>query len=73
MEKRLIAAIIIQAIKDWQKPRFQPELEEFLGSSWFAILSEAIELDQENLRLKLLTGQVEVKEIRAAYRSKKIP
>ena len=68
IEQRLMAAILIQTVKDWDKPGYREEIYEFLDSQWFHELSSALELDQTNVRDKLISGQVAGQNIRAAYR-----
>lgn len=69
-EHRLIGAILIQAVKDWQQPTRKEEISEFLHTPWFAELTEALEMDQTILREKLITGEVKVTTMRAAYRKR---
>jgi hypothetical protein len=69
--ERLAAAIILQALRDWEKSEHQTELEEFLSSSWFATLIEAAGLDVAHtsaIRDKILSGQYERLPLRASYR-----
>jgi hypothetical protein len=72
MENRLIAAILIQAVKDWRQPQYRREVEKFVESTWFDLLAEALELDQNGFRRKLLGGKVAEHAMRAAYRNGKI-
>ena len=68
---RLISAILIQVVKDWQRPEYRSEIQVFLNSAWFDELAEAIELDPTNYRIKLVGNKVQVENLRAAYRSNK--
>jgi hypothetical protein len=71
LENRLISAILIQVVKDWQRPEYRSEIQVFLSSQWFDELAEAIELDPANYRIKLEAGKLQVQFLRAAYRSQK--
>jgi hypothetical protein len=68
---RLISAILIQVVKDWQRPEYRSEIQMFLNSEWFDELAEAIELDPVNYRIKLKADKFQVEKVRAAYRSQK--
>ena len=72
LENRLIGAILIQAVKDWQQPTFQEDVSEFLDTRWFEELTEALDLDQVVLRHKLIAGEVHIQAIRAAYRKRQL-
>jgi hypothetical protein len=65
---RLVAAILIKAVDDWNDPKFHPDIEEFLDSEWFDQLAEMLEMEPEFIRDKLLTGNYEHLVLRAAYR-----
>jgi hypothetical protein len=69
-ENRLIGAILIQAIKDWDHPEYRVEVQEFLRSRWFGELVEAIELEPADLRSMLKSGQIRPETLRAAYRKR---
>ncbi len=68
--KRLVAAIFIKAIEDWNDPKLQPDVEEFLYSEWFNQLAEMLELEPQGMRDKLIIGDYEQKylNLRAVYR-----
>jgi hypothetical protein len=66
--KRLVAAVLLQAAKDRAHPEYQNEVVEFARSPWFETLAELVEVDPARTRGKLLAGQVEASNIRAAYR-----
>lgn len=68
LEQRLIGAILIQAVKDWEKGTHQAEVREFLDSAWFTELSTALDFDHTSMRDKILSGQVAGRAIRSAYR-----
>jgi hypothetical protein len=66
--ERLIGAILLKAVEDWQDPKQRPEIEEFLESDWFPVLAESIELDPSTIRDQLRQESYRRLNIRAAYR-----
>ena len=68
LEQRLIGAILIQAVKDWEKGTHRAEVREFLNSPWFTELSTALDFDHNSMREKIICGQVAGQPIRSAYR-----
>ncbi len=65
---KLMAAILLRTIQDWENEQYQTDIESFLESRWFVELTEALNLKPHDIRLKLLSGEYEKKNIRAAYR-----
>jgi hypothetical protein len=65
---RLVAAILIKAVEDWNDPNLRPDVETFLYSQWFNQLAEMLEMNPQNLRSKLINGDYERLNLRAAYR-----
>lgn len=66
--ERLIGAILLKAIEDWEDPKKRPEIEEFLESDWFTTLAEVLNLDPSNVRDQLRKESYQRLNIRAAYR-----
>ncbi|MBC8588071.1 hypothetical protein [Paratissierella segnis] len=56
--ENLANAIIVQACKDYQEPRYRKEVENFLKSDWFKALTD---MDGDRL-LKELKKKVEEKK-----------
>ena len=67
--ERLISAILIQTVKDWQRnPESRPGIREFLNSESFAEMTKALDLNPAVIRAKLVAGDLEDVSLRAAYR-----
>jgi hypothetical protein len=66
--ERLMGAILLKAIDDWEDPKKRSDVEEFLESEWFKVLAEGLELRPNALREQLKTGNYERINIRASYR-----
>jgi hypothetical protein len=66
--ERLIGAILLKAVEDWNDPKKRPEIEEFLESEWFNALAEILSLDPVHLRNQLRQGTHRRMSLRAAYR-----
>lgn len=66
--ERLIGAILLKAVQDWDNPKYQSDIENFIRSEWFNILIEGLELDLENIRAQLTSRGYQCLDIRAAYR-----
>ena len=66
--ERLIGAILLKAIDDWDDPEKRPEIENFLDSEWFEELAWGLSLEPTTVRNQLITGNYERLSTRAAYR-----
>jgi hypothetical protein len=66
--ERLIGAILLKAIDDWDDPKNHSEIEDFLESEWFDELVEVLNLEPATVRNRLRTGNYDRRSIRAAYR-----
>jgi hypothetical protein len=65
---RLLGAILLKAVQDWDNPEFQADVVEFVHSDWFEILVEVLELTPETIREQFMSRGYERVDIRAAYR-----
>jgi hypothetical protein len=66
--ERLVGAILLKAIEDWDDPKKRPEVDEFLESEWFNELLEVLSLEPNAIRNQLRNGTYQRVNIRAAYR-----
>ena len=66
---RLIQEIFRQAVYDWEKPEFQPEIKDFFRSSWADDLAEAFDLSPQAALERLETGTISSKAFHAEYRT----
>jgi hypothetical protein len=66
--ERLIGAILLKAIDDWEDPQRRPDVEEFLESAWFNELAETLDLDPTLFKNRLRQQRYHRMKIRAAYR-----
>lgn len=66
--ERLIGAILLKAIEDWDNPERRPEIEEFLESEWFNSLAEVFDLEPSKVRNQLRQESYRRTSFRAAYR-----
>jgi hypothetical protein len=66
--ERLLGAILLKAVQDWENPEFQADVEEFVHSDWFVDLVEALELKPESIREQFMSHGYQRVDIRAAYR-----
>ena len=66
--ERLVSAILIKAVQDWDNPKLQPDIEEFISSDWFEFLASCVELDPAKTRDQFINRNYERVSMRAAYR-----
>ncbi len=67
--ERIMAAILIQMVKDWEKENRRSEIKKFLGSEWFKIISNSLEINPVSVKQKLLAGKYDKHQnMRAVYR-----
>ena len=66
--ERLIGAILLKAVDDWEDPEKRLEVEEFLESEWFSELVEVLNLEPKTIRTQMRQGMYQRINIRAAYR-----
>lgn len=67
--ERLIGAILLQTIKDWQDDtNRRPEIQEFLQSPWFAVLADGLQIDPGSIRVQLESESYQQLSLRSAYR-----
>jgi len=67
--ERLICAVLLKAVQDWENPKKRSEIEEFLNSEWFnELVEEGLRLRPEVIRSQVLAGSYKHLDIRAAYR-----
>lgn len=67
--ERLICAILLKAVQDWEKPKKRSEIEEFLNSEWFnELVEEGLHIKPDVIRSQIFSGSYQRIDIRAAYR-----
>lgn len=66
--ERLLGAVLLKAVQDWDDPEFRSDVEEFVRSDWFVDVVEAIGLTPESIREQFISRGYERVDIRAAYR-----
>jgi len=66
--ERLLGAIMLRAIQDWDNPKYQADVEDFVLSGWFDIVAESQNLEPANAREKFLGRSYERVSMRGAYR-----
>lgn len=52
----LAAAILLRAVQEWSDPRKRLEIEEFLESEDFDVITTLLDLDPQNIRRQLRDG-----------------
>jgi hypothetical protein len=66
--KRLLGAVLLKTVQDWNNPNYQLEIEEFMNSEWFEVIISGLELDANEIRSQLKSGTYRHVSMRAAYR-----
>ncbi len=63
----LIAAVIKQAVKDWQQGNNPPALREYFASEDFGEYLEFVGLDSRRIPAMITANQFDGNKLRAAY------
>jgi|APSaa5957512576_1039674.scaffolds.fasta_scaffold150830_1 hypothetical protein len=66
--ERLVSAILIKAVQDWDKPELQPDVEQFISSEWFDFLAGCVDLDPAKTRDQFINRSYKRVSMRAGYR-----
>ena len=66
--KRLLGAILLRAIQDWQNEKYKADVQMFLESQWFEDLAEALDLNPSTIKKALKADEYHQLNFRSAYR-----
>lgn len=65
--KNLVAAILIQTVRDWAKVANRPEILRFMESEQFALYAEIVNIDAGKMRNMVAANSFTKRSLRAPY------
>lgn len=67
-EQHLALAILSQAIEDYRDATYAPEVVDFLNSSWFGVLVDAVDENPHDLLTRIKAEEIFLDNFRKPYR-----
>lgn len=66
--RRLISALIIRMLQDWEQEYYRHEIRAFMSTPYFENMVEALDLDPAFIRNQIESGQFNIENIHSVYR-----